>query len=79
METHKDDKWYDVLASQPKEGEWCWFWDEGDYAPRLGTYMYTKDNSKGLNPKQYVSYSLWESFHHCEPFIGNLPSFLKDN
>lgn len=50
---------------QPKEGEWCWFWD-GDInaSPLIGKYGYL---------------SWTEQFYSIiEPFIGDLPSFLKE-
>lgn len=65
---------------QPKEGEWCWFWDDG-YRPMLcksngkvikyfnGTILYMSD--------EYI-YSGTFGTRYCEPFIGELPSFIKE-
>lgn len=53
---------------QPKVGEWCWFWNSADIelsiSPHLGQYG-------------NLSYSL-EFYENCEPFIGQLPTFIKD-
>lgn len=61
------EQWY------PKDGEWCWFWDEktkdkpilrrsGGYTDKYGDRVYYSDKSSYLN---------------CEPFLGLLPSNLK--
>lgn len=62
---------------QPKAGEWCWFWDDGEH-PQIDTFWWRKDNSKGLNPKQFVGYITYKAYEHCEPFIGALPSCVND-
>ena len=53
---------------QPKVGEWCWFWNQSDInlsiSPHIGQYG-------------NLSYSL-EFYDNCEPFIGKLPTNLKD-
>jgi hypothetical protein len=56
---------------QPKEGEWCWFWDYDNknacslrqFQKKIGEYYLTKLGSR------------W-SF--CAPFIGELPEHLKE-
>ena len=52
----------------PKVGEWCWFWNQSDInlsiSPHIGQYG-------------NLSYSL-EFYDNCEPFIGQLPTFIKD-
>ena len=58
---------------QPKSGEWCWFWCVSDFdAPILSRFYNMKDNLfTCTNSKQIL-------FTHCEPFIGQLPTILKD-
>lgn len=55
---------------QPKQGEWCWFWNEYDDIPTLNRFlcMYSDDEN-----------GLPNGFDFCEPFTGQLPSFLKDD
>ena len=59
---------YDIELWQPKLGEWCWFWNQSDInlsiSPHIGQYG-------------NLSYSL-EFYDNCEPFIGQLPTHLKD-
>ena len=59
---------------QPKPGEWCWFWRVSDFdAPILSRFYNMKDNLfTCTNSKQSL-------FTHCEPFIGQLPTTIKDN
>ena len=56
-----------VTLWHPKESEWCWFWDGyGESSPLIGKYSLL---------------SSWNENYYCiiEPFIGKLPSFLKEN
>ena len=62
----------DCVLWKPKEGEWCWFWNEGASEPSLGQF---KEEIMG---KYYVKRKIY-AFDFCEPFIGKLPSFLKEN
>lgn len=74
---------------QPKPGEWCWFWNEYFDVPILAKLI-SIDSVFG-RPLEYkvktpsciseISYNYMSnmSFKKCEPFIGQLPSFLKDN
>ena len=56
---------------QPKEGEWCWFWNNHtNICPLLRKLEYT------LNSNFYTNDEM--IFTHCEPFIGQLPSLIKD-
>ena len=58
----------EVELWKPKVGEWCWFWNQSDInlsiSPHIGQYG-------------NLSYSL-EFYDNCEPFIGQLPTFIKD-
>ena len=53
---------------QPKQGEWCWFWNEYDDTPTLSRFlcMYSDDEN-----------GLPNGFDFCEPFIGQLPTILQ--
>ena len=51
---------------QPKEGEWCWFWN-GEGINSIDPFIARFNKCSRLN-----------AFDYCEPFIGELPSFLKE-
>ena len=65
----------DVKLWEPKEGEWCWFWNSA-----LGIWFIStlKDFGEYNNSIQYRCNSVYYICEKCEPFIGELPSFLKD-
>lgn len=71
--TEKDYKYFKdcntLYLWQPQPGEWCWFWNEYDDIPTLNRFlcMYSDDEN-----------GLPNGFDFCEPFTGQLPSFLKD-
>ena len=52
---------------KPKECEWCWFWRNGYKEPKL------------IKFKQWLLNSTIDDGGTVEPFIGELPSFVKDN
>ncbi len=58
---------------QSKVGEWCWFWNVTNFdAPTLSKFYGMQDKLfKCTNSKQKL-------FTHCEPFIGQLPTSIKD-
>ena len=58
---------------QPKVGEWCWFWNVTNFdAPTLSRFCGMQDKLfRCTNSKQNL-------FTHCEPFIGQLPTSIKD-
>jgi len=63
---------------KPKEGEWCWVWNCENVTPLLVQFVSYDD--KGLLFKHSYCYygaknEYWENY---EPFIGSLPSILKD-
>ena len=60
-----------IVHWKPKEGEWCWFWDIGCTTPILDKFVFKHEN---VCP--YFTKTTW--FDNIEPFIGELPSFLKD-
>ena len=55
---------------QPKVGEWCWFWDENYTTAILAKF---ENISNGLFVEHHGNI-----FEYCEPFIGQLPTHLKD-
>ena len=56
---------------QPKEGEWCWMFSDGNLSPHIMQF-----SCMGLDGKTYLSG--FAGYDECEPFIGELPSFIKD-
>ena len=65
-----------VTLWQPKEGEWCWI---GKNLSKIVTHdrdgYFTCLNSNGT----YTAYMELEYIYKiAEPFIGELPSFLKE-
>lgn len=62
---------------QPKVGEWCWFYNEiPNKPPILGKFigMFMSSTYKCHWRGIVDSFTIYE---HCEPFIGELPSFLQ--
>lgn len=57
---------------EPKEGEWCWFWNKGATKPTIGQFE-NKHTKSTYNMKNSMYF-----YDYCEPFIGTLPSFLKN-
>ena len=60
----------DLELWQPKEGEWCWFWENSDKRPLLGKLTGITESGK--------FFSGWGTYDYCEPFIGQLPTNLKE-
>lgn len=61
---------------KPKYGDWCWFYNTITHPPILSqfTTMYRKYyGCSNIGPGRK------HTFSKCEPFIGELPSYLKDN
>lgn len=64
---------------QPKVGEWCWFYKEQVKLEYVGTHWaipylgrFGKFTEQGVQTIEKFCYSF------CEPFIGQLPTFIKD-
>ena len=58
---------------QPKAGEWCWFWSETLKTPMLlqfERFCSTNLYKYGVNNER--------NYQYCEPFLGKLPTALKD-
>lgn len=72
---------------QPKEDEWCWFWNnnEGhtDLGPRLAKFMFKIDELQ--SPMDFPAFHITKykpknygyTYDFCQPFIGELPTYLK--
>lgn len=61
----------DFKLWEPKEGDICWFWNKSNIYPRLATFI---NESLG----SYYADTSNDGFDFCEPFIGQLPSYLKE-
>ena len=74
---------------QPRAGEWCWFFTDKMQLDNVGilrkfTQMESdiEDNDMfGCEPtvsdkEEFESIKVF--YKYCEPFIGNLPSFIKE-
>ena len=72
------DNWWGVDQCkpwQPKEGEWCWFqWAQ----PKTANYQILSKFKLNSPCGRYYEDIDGMCFDFCEPFIGTLPSFLKD-
>ena len=59
---------------EPQTNEWCWFWKQG-FVPWIGKFI-------AIDGEEYCSYYEEEFVRnystHCEPFMGELPSIIKD-
>lgn len=76
-------KTFDVTLWQPKADEWCWFWDydkQPEFGKATGTTPLTENSDfyMGNTTYPYTREHLNQGFVYCEPFLGKLPSFLKD-
>ena len=57
---------------QPKEGEWCWFWD--DEKDKRGILQFQMKTENG-----YYSTGVVGAFANCAPFDGNMtPPWEKE-
>ena len=70
---------------QPKECEWCWFWNnEKDLTMQKfwkieQGYFIVPFCEKSKNDVIFYYNIATAHFKNCEPFIGKLPTFLKDS
>ena len=62
----------------PKPGEWCWFINK-DRIPTISQFVeFHNDINKYFATYPNKPNSFGAYYTHCEPFIGELPSNLKD-
>ena len=62
---------------QPKPGEWCWFYDDGCRFPILAKFKKAKIKKYGKDEALEYKGSQTGYYSKCEPFIGELPNFIK--
>ena len=65
----------DLELWEPKLGEWCWFWNFNEM-PTLEQFSKYHNLDDHLGNYETLAVKLYQ---HCEPFIGELPTYLKDN
>ncbi len=72
---------------QPSPDEWCWFWDKHtdiDQSPRLAQFHLIVEELQepmdfpAFYQIKYKATKLGYLYDFCEPFIGQLPTHLKD-
>lgn len=79
---------FEIKPWTPEPGDWCWFYDNETDVPTLAklisinklfdrkeTYMVATPSC--ISETSY-NYSRTMSFARCQPFIGELPTNLKD-
>lgn len=78
---HKENIWFKHAGAAfstelkhwtPQPGEWCWFWDAHHTIPVIRRFKKEADSEYPYKAIDDVSYE------NCEPFIGTLPTHLKD-
>lgn len=68
---------------QPKQGEWCWFWNSEKDLTLQKFYKKQQDYFIVVFCEKHktagiIFYDVTDKhFKNCEPFTGELPSFLK--
>ena len=72
-----------VKLWQPEEGEWCWFYFSESVSDHncltLGKFIgFRNKESNALFLEYYDTDNNIFASDMCEPFIGNLPSFIKE-
>ena len=56
---------------KPQVDEWCWFYSDNMLSPHIMQF-----SCMGINGKGYLSG--FAGYDYCEPFIGELPIFIKE-
>ena len=59
---------------QPEPNQWCWFWDSIEFEPCLSRFL---EMNGRMNGRKYRDTER-RNWSYCEPFIGELPSYLKE-
>lgn len=70
----------EVELWKPQPEEWCWFYDSYIDKVTFAKFSHTEPSIDGTKyfAAEYNS-DILESFCQCEPFDGELPTFVKDN
>ena len=64
---------------QPKKGDWCWFWNEGAIITVLELLEIVDDgNRKYFAAMPNIPHFLGGYYQYCEPFLGQLPTKLRN-
>ena len=63
-----------IEPQQPKEGEWCWFYDQNGSYKTLGLAKFQKIIDGKYEGIEIDCYRLTK---FCKSFIGQLPNILK--
>ena len=64
---------------QPKKGDWCWFWNEGAIITVLELLEIVDDgNRKYFAAMPNIPHFLGGYYQYCEPFLGKLPTKLRN-
>ena len=73
---------------KPTKDKWCWFFNNKTDIPTLAklieiTTLFDRDKTYIVKTPSCISetsynYSRTMNFKYCEPFIGELPSFIKE-
>ena len=70
----------DFIPWVPKKGECCWFWNKETTITILELLEIVEDgNRKYFAAMPNIPHSLGGYYQYCEPYIGQLPSVIKDN
>lgn len=65
-----------VEVWKPKEGEYCWFYNsKTEY--HFGKLQSANIGIDGLSTTEYYPQEVYKRFDFCEPFTGEIPTFLK--
>ena len=64
---------------KPQPCEWCWFWNDGE-RPTLGQFVVMSKDNEAYRMKRFNSTDKNSRYYskYCEPFIGELPTALKE-
>lgn len=69
----------DFIPWVPKKGECCWFWNKGTTITILELLETVEDgNRKYFAAMPNIPHSLGGYYQYCEPFLGKLPTKLKE-
>jgi len=69
-------KFSELIPWTPQQGEWCWFYPE-EYP--LSYILAKFDHYENALYWAHTEFSdRVEGFPCCEPFVGKLPSFIKE-
>ena len=65
----------DFKLWSPTEGEWCWFYGAIDMNYNVPAWFFGRYNYDNFFIMDGIDEQI--EFTDCEPFVGNLPNFIK--